>query len=118
MAKTQPAMATVSRLASSVLRQSYAAKQNGVRLGDHYSKELVDDIFACALKKQTGVSLKYMCANLSSNLLFPVLRAKVNKDVVVREDLTSVILPNHDRVAFGSMKRVVTGIILDVYSIF
>jgi pyruvate dehydrogenase kinase 2/3/4 len=65
MAKTQPAMATVSRLASSVLKQSYAAKQNGVRLGDHYSKELVDDIFACALKKQTGVSLKYMCVHLS-----------------------------------------------------
>jgi hypothetical protein len=24
------------------------------------SREVVDDIFACALKKQTGVSLKYM----------------------------------------------------------
>lgn len=70
MAKTQPAMATVSRLASSVLKQSYAAKQNGVRLGDHYSKELVDDIFACALKKQTGVSLKYMCVYLSSKCFY------------------------------------------------
>lgn len=53
-------MATVSRLSNSVLRQAYAAKQKGVRLGDNYTKELVDDIFACALKKQTGVSLKYM----------------------------------------------------------
>ena len=32
----------------------------GVRLIDHFSREVVDDIFACALKKQTGVSLKYM----------------------------------------------------------
>lgn len=56
-------MATVSRLSNSVLRQAFAAKQSGVRLGDHYPKELVDDVFACALKKQTGVSLKYMYVN-------------------------------------------------------
>lgn len=31
-----------------------------VRLIDSFNKELVDDIFAHALKKQTGVSLKYM----------------------------------------------------------
>lgn len=60
MAATQPAMATVSRLASSALRQALAAKQAGVRLGDYYPKEVVDDIFASALRKQTGVSLKYM----------------------------------------------------------
>ena len=32
----------------------------GARLADTVSKEVVDDIFAHALKKQTGVSLKYM----------------------------------------------------------
>lgn len=53
-------MATVSRLSNSVLRQAYAANTKGVRLGENYPKELVDDIFASALKKQTGVSLKYM----------------------------------------------------------
>lgn len=36
------------------------ACSQGVRLIDHFSREVVDDIFACALKKQTGVSLKYM----------------------------------------------------------
>jgi pyruvate dehydrogenase kinase 2/3/4 len=60
-------MATVSRLSNSVLRQAFAAKQSGVRLGDHYPKELVDDVFACALKKQTGVSLKYMYVNCLHN---------------------------------------------------
>lgn len=60
MAQAQPAMATVSRLANSALRYAAAAKQAGVRLGDHYPKEVVDDVFASALKKQTGVSLKYM----------------------------------------------------------
>lgn len=29
-------------------------------MADHFPKQLVDDIFASALKKQTGVSLKYM----------------------------------------------------------
>lgn len=56
-------MATVSRLSNSVLRQAYAANTKGVRLGENYPKELVDDIFASALKKQTGVSLKYMCVS-------------------------------------------------------
>jgi len=32
----------------------------GVRLMDVHEQVLVDDIFAHALKKQTGVSLKYM----------------------------------------------------------
>jgi hypothetical protein len=59
----QPAMATISRLASPALRQAVAAAKSGVRLGDSYPKELVDDIFAGALKKQTGVSLKYMYVN-------------------------------------------------------
>lgn len=36
------------------------AGQSSVRLVDHFPRELVDDIFAFALKKQTGVSLKYM----------------------------------------------------------
>lgn len=49
-----------TRLGNSALRLAMAAKQAGVRLGDHYPKEVVEDIFANALKKQTGVSLKYM----------------------------------------------------------
>ena len=32
----------------------------GIRLADVCAREVVDDIFAHALKKQTGVSLKYM----------------------------------------------------------
>lgn len=36
------------------------AKTEGIRLADCVPRELVDDIFAHALKKQTGVSLKYM----------------------------------------------------------
>lgn len=36
------------------------AKAEGIRLADCVPRELVDDIFAHALKKQTGVSLKYM----------------------------------------------------------
>jgi pyruvate dehydrogenase kinase 2/3/4 len=61
MAAAKPAMATLSRLAGSVLGST--AKQGvrlAVRLADHFPKEVVDDIFAGALKKQTGVSLKYM----------------------------------------------------------
>eukprot|EP00887_Chlorella_sp_A99_P002545 scaffold6.g2545.t1 len=51
-----------SRLSSSLLRPAGLGKvvDKGVRLADHFHKELVDDIFASALKKQTGVSLKYM----------------------------------------------------------
>ncbi|KIZ00869.1 pyruvate dehydrogenase kinase [Monoraphidium neglectum] len=33
---------------------------SGTRLSDAVPREIVDDIFAHALKKQTGVSLKYM----------------------------------------------------------
>ena len=65
-AQLQPALShmatsvlSASRLASQALKQATAVRQ-GVRLIDHFSRETVDDIFACALKKQTGVSLKYM----------------------------------------------------------
>ncbi|KAI8474219.1 MAG: mitochondrial branched-chain alpha-ketoacid dehydrogenase kinase-domain-containing protein [Monoraphidium minutum] len=37
-----------------------AAAAGGARLADSVPREIVDDIFAHALKKQTGVSLKYM----------------------------------------------------------
>lgn len=50
-------LATASRLGAQALKQ---AGQSSVRLVDHFPRELVDDIFAFALKKQTGVSLKYM----------------------------------------------------------
>jgi pyruvate dehydrogenase kinase 2/3/4 len=66
MAAAQPAvstMASVGRLASAAVRlrqATYGKKQIGVRLNDNWEKEVVDDIFANALKKQTGVSLKYM----------------------------------------------------------
>lgn len=56
-------MASVGRLASAAVRlrqATYGKKQIGVRLNDNWEKEVVDDIFANALKKQTGVSLKYM----------------------------------------------------------
>ena len=52
-------MASISRLSNSILRTAYATPK-GVRLGDNFEKALVDDIFACAVRKQTGVSLKYM----------------------------------------------------------
>jgi pyruvate dehydrogenase kinase 2/3/4 len=53
---------SVTRLASSALKRAALAKvqQGNVRLADTFSKETVDDIFASALRKQTGVSLKYM----------------------------------------------------------
>jgi pyruvate dehydrogenase kinase 2/3/4 len=63
----QPALLKTATMAQSVLAASrwgaQAIKQAGqasVRLVDHFPRELVDDIFAFALKKQTGVSLKYM----------------------------------------------------------
>lgn len=34
--------------------------QTGPRLADHWEKSVVDDVFSSALRKQTGVSLKYM----------------------------------------------------------
>jgi hypothetical protein len=67
MAAVRPALdtmaASVTRLASSTLKQAVASTKaaiSGARLGDSYPKELVDDVFASALKRQTGVSLKYM----------------------------------------------------------
>lgn len=57
------------RAATSVLRSLASpggaaavatAAGKAVRLADAVPKAVVDDIFACALKKQTGVSLKYM----------------------------------------------------------
>ena len=53
---------SVTRLASSALKRAALAKvqHSNVRLADTFSKETVDDIFASALRKQTGVSLKYM----------------------------------------------------------
>jgi pyruvate dehydrogenase kinase 2/3/4 len=66
MTALQPALTSMassvlsaSRLASQTLKGA-TLKQAGVRLIDHFTREVVDDIFACALKKQTGVSLKYM----------------------------------------------------------
>lgn len=61
-------MAASLNMAASVLSGSRLAASRalrnvvhqGVRLADSFSREVVDDIFACALKKQTGVSLKYM----------------------------------------------------------
>lgn len=56
-------MTSVSRLAASAALRAagVVSKQaTGVRLGESYPKEVVDDVFASALKKQTGVSLKYM----------------------------------------------------------
>ena len=47
----------ISRLTSVVAR---AVEGAGVRLVDSVPRALVDDIFGHALKKQTGVSLKYM----------------------------------------------------------
>ena len=47
----------ISRLTTVVAR---AVEGAGARLVDSVSREVVDDIFGHALKKQTGVSLKYM----------------------------------------------------------
>ncbi|KAL4439458.1 hypothetical protein ABPG77_008787 [Micractinium sp. CCAP 211/92] len=55
------AFGRVAGAAIGSLRAAQAASgAQAVRLADTFSKSLVDDIFACALKKQTGVSLKYM----------------------------------------------------------
>ncbi|CAD7705296.1 unnamed protein product [Ostreobium quekettii] len=56
------AASVVSRLARTAGRQA-ASTVRGVlrsRLADSYPQETVDEIFAFALRKQTGVSLKYM----------------------------------------------------------
>lgn len=50
----------ISRLSSAVARTASKLQQEGVRLVDSLPREIVDDIFSHALKKQTGVSLKYM----------------------------------------------------------
>jgi pyruvate dehydrogenase kinase 2/3/4 len=54
----------VSGLARAAVRAAAATTlgiaAKGTRLADCVSREVVDDIFAHALKKQTGVSLKYM----------------------------------------------------------
>lgn len=58
-----PAMA-LTGMARAVARAAVATQavnsKHGVRLIDCFSKDVVDDVFAHALKKQTGVSLKYM----------------------------------------------------------
>ena len=45
--------------ASAVVRSALAAAKQ-VKLSDSVPRELVDDIFGSALRKQTGVSLRYM----------------------------------------------------------
>jgi pyruvate dehydrogenase kinase 2/3/4 len=60
MAALPQAAGMASRLAGAVLRSTAATASRAVRLGDAFPKEIVDDVFSCALKRQTGVSLKYM----------------------------------------------------------
>lgn len=47
------------RIASAMVRSALAATKQ-VKLSDSVPRELVDDIFGSAIKKQTGVSLRYM----------------------------------------------------------
>lgn len=57
------AMSAVSSAARLAVRAAAAGSlglNQGIRLADTQAREVVDDIFAHALKKQTGVSLKYM----------------------------------------------------------
>lgn len=59
----QPISQMVSSAARFAVRAAAATAmgvKEGIRLADCVPRELVDDIFAHALKKQTGVSLKYM----------------------------------------------------------
>jgi hypothetical protein len=59
----QPAIYMVSSAARLAVRAAAATSlglNQGIRLADCQAREVVDDIFAHALKKQTGVSLKYM----------------------------------------------------------
>lgn len=59
----QPLSQMVSSAARLAVRAAAATAmgvKEGIRLADCVPRELVDDIFAHALKKQTGVSLKYM----------------------------------------------------------
>lgn len=58
-----PVSNLVPGLARAAVRAAAATQAvigKGTRLQDCVSREVVDDIFAHALKKQTGVSLKYM----------------------------------------------------------
>lgn len=53
-------VARAAALSAQQQQQQTAAASTSVRLIDSFAKNLVDDIFAHSLKKQTGVSLKYM----------------------------------------------------------
>lgn len=58
-----PAAAMMTGMARAVVRAAAVAEPlftRTVKLHDSFPKPIVDDIFAHALKKQTGVSLKYM----------------------------------------------------------
>lgn len=57
-----PAAAMASGMARAVVRAANVTNtaMAGVRLADTLPRAVVDDIFSHALKKQTGVSLKYM----------------------------------------------------------
>jgi len=57
------AVAFANGMARAVTRATNATQstvQQGSRLVDNWAREVVDDIFGHALKKQTGVALKYM----------------------------------------------------------
>jgi pyruvate dehydrogenase kinase 2/3/4 len=58
MSANQFASGMARAVARGIKATDGAAK--GARLADHWSRDVVDDIFAHALKKQTGVGLKYM----------------------------------------------------------
>jgi hypothetical protein len=93
------AAAMVSGLAKAVVRAANATSgaARGARLADCVTREVVDDIFAHALKKQTGVSLKYMLdfgANpierqllLSAQFLHKELRVRLAHRVAELENL-------------------------------
>ena len=54
-------MSLGAKAASSVLRAAWRpATAAATRLAETVDKEIVADVFSCAMKKQTGVSLKYM----------------------------------------------------------
>ncbi len=50
----------LKNMASRVAALVRSARPTVARLADSVPRDVVDDIFGCALKKQTGVSLKYM----------------------------------------------------------
>eukprot|EP00775_Hariotina_reticulata_P011444 gene11444-11590_t len=53
-------VSSAARLAVRAAAATSLGLNQGIRLADCQAREVVDDIFAHALKKQTGVSLKYM----------------------------------------------------------